>query len=51
MKVFFFIFLFAICLGKLTANVPQLHEVWEKVRLNFKLMTELSNTKQTLKFA
>jgi len=35
----------------ITANVSQLHEVWEKVRLNFRLKTELSDTKPTLKFA
>jgi hypothetical protein len=38
-----------VCLN--STNVLQLHEVWEKVRLNFRLMTEFSSTKQTLKFA
>jgi len=28
--------------------VLQLHEVWDKVRLNFRLKTELSNTKPAL---
>jgi hypothetical protein len=32
-------------------DVTQLHEVWEKVHLNIRLMTELSSTKLTLKFA
>jgi len=31
--------------------VSQLHEVWEKVRLNFRLITNHKSTKQTLKFA
>ena len=29
---------------KVTYNVPQLHEVWEKVRLNFRFRYELPNT-------
>lgn len=34
-----------------TPNVSQLNEVWEKVRLNFRLITTHKSTKQTLKFA
>ena len=32
-------------------DVLQLHEVWEKVRLNFRLKTEISDTKPTSELA
>jgi len=49
--LFALIFVIRHCLGgrhKITDNVLQLHEVWDKVRLNFRLKTELSNTKPAL---
>ncbi len=35
----------------ITSNVLQLHEVWEKVRLNFRLKTEISRYKTNFKLS
>ena len=37
--------------SKLSYNVSQLHEVWEKESLNFRLKTELSDTKPASELA